>query len=95
VTVSQPLYAPVTVDYATADGTAKAGSDYLPTSGTLTFEPGGPFQQQIPVFLIGDTLNEIHETFTVNLSNATGTAAEPFSKSRAWVRSWTTTARNW
>jgi subtilisin family serine protease len=80
VTVSQPLYTPVTVDYATADGTATSGSDYLPTSGTLTFVPGGPFQQQIQVYLIGDTLNEIHETFTVSLSHATGTAAEPFVK---------------
>ncbi len=82
VTVSQPLFAPVTVDYATAPGTAKAGNDYLSTSGTLTFEPGGPLHQQISVYLIGDTLNEIHETFTVQLNNATGAAAEPFIKAQ-------------
>ncbi len=30
----------VTVDYATADGTANAGSDYVARSGTLSFAPG-------------------------------------------------------
>src|SRR5436309_2793528 len=30
----------VSVDYATSDGSAKAGSDYTATSGTLTFAPG-------------------------------------------------------
>ena len=31
---------PVTVNYATADGTATAGSDYVAKSGTLNFAPG-------------------------------------------------------
>ncbi|SHG32760.1 beta-glucosidase [Jatrophihabitans endophyticus] len=34
------LASPVTVDYATADGTAVAGTDYTATSGTLTFPAG-------------------------------------------------------
>ena len=37
VTLSNPSYQPVTVDYATADGTARAGSDYTAVGGTLTF----------------------------------------------------------
>ncbi|MCE0446708.1 hypothetical protein LT493_25310 [Streptomyces tricolor] len=38
-TGEQPLTEPVTVTYATADGTAASGTDYTPVSGTLTF-PG-------------------------------------------------------
>ena len=34
------LGGPVTVDYATSDGTATAGSDYAAVNGTLTFGPG-------------------------------------------------------
>lgn len=59
----------VTVNYATADGTALAGSDYLATSGTLTFKPNET-SKSITVQVKGDTLNETDETFTVNLSNA-------------------------
>jgi hypothetical protein len=40
VNLSTPSSQPVTVSYATADGTAVAGSDYLSTSGTLVFAPG-------------------------------------------------------
>jgi hypothetical protein len=51
----------VTVHYATADGTATAGSDYVATSGTLTFGPGET-TKQISVTLLNDTLNEPEET---------------------------------
>jgi hypothetical protein len=58
------------VDYATADGTATAGSDYTTTSGTLTFSPGsGPQTQTVSVPIIGDTTVEPDETYTVTLSN--------------------------
>lgn len=61
----------VTVDYATADGTAmKADKDYQKTSGTLTFNPG-EVSQTVTVLVNGDTEVEPHETFYVNLSNAT------------------------
>lgn len=59
----------VTVDYATADGTAAAGTDYDGRSGTLTFPPNQT-QQTIRVPVRGDTLDEIDEGFFVNLSNA-------------------------
>src|SRR5207253_2778202 len=39
ITLSAPAGVPVTVSYTTADGTATAGSDYLPASGALTFAP--------------------------------------------------------
>ncbi len=57
------------VNFATANGTAIAGSDYTATSGTLTFNPGET-SKTISVAVQGDTLNEINETFNVNLSNA-------------------------
>ena len=61
----------VTVNYATADGTAKAPSDYQSTSGTLTFNPGD-LSKPISVLVNGDTINEaVCETFLVNLSSPT------------------------
>ena len=56
----------VTVDYATADGTATAGADYTATSGNLSFTPGQT-TRTITVRSSGDTLDEIDETFIVNL----------------------------
>jgi hypothetical protein len=60
----------VTVDYATLDDTALAGSDYTTISGTLTFDPGDT-SKQFTVQVVGDTTDEADETFFVNLSNAT------------------------
>src|SRR4029078_2371080 len=57
------------VDYASANGTATAGSDYTPTRGTLTFAPG-VVTQTITVPVSGDRVNEPDETFTVSLSAA-------------------------
>ena len=59
----------VTVHYATADGTALAGQDYVAQSGTLTFA-AGVTQQTIRVAVIGDTAVESDESFTITLSNA-------------------------
>ncbi|GAB4443898.1 MAG: hypothetical protein OHK0015_44600 [Chloroflexi bacterium OHK40] len=63
----------VTVDFATADNTANAPNDYLTTSGTLIF-PEGSTTNQIPVTITPDNIDEINETFFVNLSNPTGGA---------------------
>lgn len=65
---------PFTVDFATADGTATAGQDYLPTSGTLSFAEGET-SKTITVVIKGDVNPERSETFTVKLSNPTGDAA--------------------
>ena len=62
---------PVSVDYATADGSANAPGDYAATSGTLTFAPG-ELSKQVTVRVTGDTLDEPHETYTLNLSNPFG-----------------------
>ncbi len=71
VALSTPSQAPVTVQFATADGTALAGSDFQATAGMLTFTPGGPTSQQIQVLVLGDTAVEPDETFRVLLSQAT------------------------
>ncbi len=70
-----------TVDYLTADGSAKAGSDYAGVTGapnTLTFAAGGALTQQVSITINGDTDIEPDEDFTVtlgNLVNATGSAS--------------------
>jgi hypothetical protein len=63
-----------TVNFATANGTAAAGSDYTATSGTLTFPPTTP-SMVINVATINDTSVESAETVLVNLSAASGGAA--------------------
>jgi len=68
VTLSRASTVPVTVNYSTVDGTAFEGSDYRPTSGTLTFAPGIKIQL-ISVTVIDDTLVEPNETFFVILTN--------------------------
>ena len=59
----------VTVDYATADGTATAPDDYTTRSGTLTFTPGQT-SMTVSVPIISDTADEDAETFTFTLTNA-------------------------
>jgi hypothetical protein len=70
VTLSAASGQPVTVAYATADGTAAAGSDYRATSGTLTI-PAGQTTGTMTVPVNGDRLREANETFSVNLGGAT------------------------
>lgn len=59
----------VTVNYATANGTATAGSDYTARSGALTFAPGQT-TRTITVPVIGENSPEANETFTVGLNGA-------------------------
>jgi len=59
----------VTVDYATANGTATAGSDYVAIPTTLLTFPANTTTQTITVIVNGDVTNEPNETFFVNLSN--------------------------
>ena len=68
VQLSQPSGQNVTVDYATANGTATAAADYTATSGTLTVIAGAT-TGTITVSVTGDTAVESAETFYVNLSN--------------------------
>jgi arylsulfatase A-like enzyme len=58
----------VTVEVATADGSAHAGSDYTPVSQTLTFSPGQT-RKTVNVPILADSLAEGSETFSVTLSD--------------------------
>jgi Tol biopolymer transport system component len=62
----------LTVGYTTLGGTATSGSEFTPTSGTLTFAPGETVKQfDVPVF--DDTIDEDDETIYLRLTDATGT----------------------
>jgi hypothetical protein len=65
----------VSIQYATTDGTATAGSDYTATSGTLTWAAGDNSEKTITVPLINDTSAESDETFTLTLSSPGGGAS--------------------
>ena len=70
--LSQPAGAGgVGVTYATADGTALAGSDYVAASGTVTFAEGED-TASVQVALVDDALTESDETFFLNLSDVIG-----------------------
>lgn len=58
----------VSLSYATANGTATAGSDYTATSGALSFAPG-EVEKPVVVLVNGDTVDETQETFFLDISN--------------------------
>ena len=70
VTLSAASGQSVSVNYATADGTATQPADYTSTSGTLTFTPGQT-TNTITVPAVGEVVPEANETFFANLSGAT------------------------
>src|SRR5262249_6076437 len=69
VTLDAAVDTPVSVDYATANGTAQAGSDYTAANGTLTFAAGAAGTKTVSVAVTGDQVVELDESFLVNLSN--------------------------
>ena len=73
VSLSRAASGTVTVDYATRDGTAKAGEDYTRTRGTLTFAEG-ELEKTVLVPILDDAIDEGAETFTLKLMNARGAA---------------------
>ena len=60
------------MDYTTADGTAKAGTDYTAKSGTLTFTNTAAGSQTFTVQTTEDTFDDDDETFTVTISSPSG-----------------------
>jgi hypothetical protein len=68
VTLDPPSGITVEVDWATADGTALAGEDYVATGGTVVFDPGETLET-VSVSVLGDGLDECTEEFFVDLSN--------------------------
>ena len=73
VTLNPAQTGTVTVDYATSDGTATAGSDYVSTSGTLIFTPGET-GKTVLVPVLKDEHSEGNETLALTLSNPSGAA---------------------
>ena len=71
VTLDRAAPDPVRVDYATANGTARAGLDYTATRGTLLFG-AGEAAKTVTVALLDDNTEEESETFTLTLSNPQG-----------------------
>ena len=71
VTLNRAASGTVTVDYATADGTATAGADYTAASGMLTFAPGET-AKTVNVPVLDDAHDDDGETLTLTLSNASG-----------------------
>ena len=64
----------VSVAYATANGTATAGTDYTTTTGTLNWADGDVAAKAITVPIIHHTLGASAKTFSLALSNPTGIA---------------------
>ncbi|MBM3823711.1 MAG: hypothetical protein FJ404_12635, partial [Verrucomicrobia bacterium] len=73
VTLTSPSAQKITLDFTTADGSAKsADGDYTPVQGVVTFEPGVT-SQTITVPVTADTIHEPDENFLFRLSNPTST----------------------
>ena len=94
VTLDRPTSLTVSVDYATSDGTAQAGSDYTATSGSVIFAPDQT-AKTVSVAVLDDSHDEGAETLTLTLSNpsgayladavATGTIENSDHMPRAWM----------
>ena len=75
----------ITANYATANGTATAGSDYTSTSGVLTIAAGTRVET-IEVPILNDSLDEADETFTLTLSGVTAGVAVAAASAEAVIR---------
>ena len=71
VTLDRTAARTVTVDWTTADGTARAGADYAAAEGTLTFAPGER-SKTVAVTVFDDSVDDGGETFGLLLSNPSG-----------------------
>ena len=76
VSLSSYSFESISVDWTTTDGSALAGSDYIATNGTLTFDPGVT-NLTVSVAIKGDTLYESNEVFYVTLSPPANAAIGP------------------
>src|ERR1044072_232126 len=68
VVLSAPSSQSVSFSFATSNGTAIAGSDYIASSGASSFAPG-EVEQPVVVLVNGDTVDETQETFFLDISN--------------------------
>ena len=77
VRLSAATTIPVTVHYATVDGTATAPGDYATATGTITLAPGQT-TKVVSVNVKGETTDEVEEQLEVVLSAAVGAALDDF-----------------
>lgn len=73
VFLSRPSTSPLSINFQTTPGSAHTGSDFQNRNGTLSFAPGETVKY-ITVNIVGDTVEESLETFTVTLNTPTGGA---------------------
>src|SRR6185369_10569233 len=71
VVLTNPTVQTVTIYYATSNGSATAGSDYVASSGTITIPAGTSVSPTVSIPITGDTTVEPDELFNISLSNAT------------------------
>ena len=83
MSLSNPSYQTITVQYYTSNSTATAGSDYvaIPLGTPLTFNPGDT-AKPVTVQVIGDTVKESNELFGVIITNPTNATLAP--KVKGW-----------
>ena len=74
VRLNAPTVKTVTVAYATVAGTATAGADFEPQSGTLEFAPG-TVEKTVRIPIVADGFYELEEAFTLELSGAVNAVA--------------------
>ena len=84
VTLAPARRQAVSVSYATADGTADAGSDYVAASGTVTFS-AGETTKTVAVTVTGDDEAEGNETFTLSLTETPNGQIDPQNSSAGVV----------
>jgi hypothetical protein len=84
ITLSAPSAETVMVRYATANGTATAGEDYVASTGTLAFAPG-EVTKRVRITFTGDAVAESNETFFLTLNSPLG-ATIADSRGSAYIR---------
>jgi chitinase len=77
ITLSAAYDVPVTVSFATLDGSATAGTDYQATSGVFTFAPGQT-SMIVKVKVFGDKKREVNETVGLRASDSLSDPLDPF-----------------
>ena len=78
VSQSEPSTQTSTVNFATVDGSAVAGSDYSAKSGTLAFKAGATMAE-VRISVLPDRVVEATESFSVVLSNAMGATLKTYT----------------
>ncbi len=76
IQLSNPSYLPVTARIVTVSGTAISGQDFAPGDVSVTIAPG-QLSSVANIGIIGDTLDEPNETFSLDILNATNVSAGP------------------